>query len=59
VRDQLRAGFGGVHPDATSNQVRPSQEWLVMTLLDIQSKLDRLLGPTTPEEPGGAGDPTP
>jgi hypothetical protein len=59
VRDQLRAGFGGVHPDATSNQVRPSQEWLVMTLLDIQSKLDRLLGPTTPEEPGGAGNPTP
>jgi hypothetical protein len=59
VRDQLRAGFGGVHPDATSNQVRPSQEWLVMTLLDIQSKLDRLLGPTTPEEPGGAGDTTP
>jgi hypothetical protein len=59
VRDQLRAGFGGVHPDATNNQVRPSQEWLAMTLLDIQSKLDRLLGPTTPEEPGGAGDPTP
>jgi hypothetical protein len=24
--------------------VRPSQEWLVATLLDIQSKLDRLLG---------------
>jgi hypothetical protein len=30
-----------------------------MTLLDIQGKLDRLLGPTTPEEPGGAGDTTP
>jgi hypothetical protein len=25
--------------------VRPSQEWIVATLLDIQSKLDRLLPP--------------
>ena len=57
VRDQLRAGFGGVHPDAASNQVRPSQEWLVATLLDIQSKLDQLLGPT-PADPGGAGETT-
>jgi hypothetical protein len=45
VRDQLRAGFGGVHPDAPAPQVRPSQEWIVATLLDIQSKLDRLLPP--------------
>jgi hypothetical protein len=54
VRDELRAGFGGVHPDATGPQVRPSQAWLVDTLLDIQSKLDRLLGqpPTPPDEPG-------
>lgn len=58
VRDQLRAGFGGVHPDATNNQVRPSQEWLVETLLDIQSKLDRPLGPTA-GDPGGAGDAAP
>jgi hypothetical protein len=45
-----------VHPDATSKQVRPSQEWLVATLLDIQVKLDRLLGrprppPAMPDEP--------
>jgi hypothetical protein len=59
VRDQLRAGFGGVHPDATTNQVRPSQEWLVETLLDIQSKLDRLLGPTAEDPGSGAGDTAP
>jgi hypothetical protein len=56
VRDQLRAGFGGVHPDATGPQVRPSQEWLVTTLLDIQTKLDQLLG-QPPQPPGQAGEP--
>jgi hypothetical protein len=55
VRDQLRAGFGGVHPDATGPQVRPSQEWLVTTLLDIQAKLDQLLGTPSPP-PGQAGE---
>ena len=56
VRDQLRGGFGGVHPDATNNQVRPSQDWIVATLLDIQAKLDQLLGQPPP---GQAGEPPP
>ena len=46
VRDQLRAGFGGLHPGATGPQVRPSQAFIVATLLDIQAKLDQLLGPS-------------
>jgi N-acetylmuramoyl-L-alanine amidase len=54
VREELRAGFGGVQPDAPGPEVRPSQEWLVATLLDIQSKLDRLLG-QPPQPPGQAG----
>jgi hypothetical protein len=57
VRDELRAGFGGVHPDPPGPQVRPSQAWLVDTLLDIQSKLDRLL--SQPPPPPGQADQTP
>ena len=54
VRDQLRAGFGGVHPGATGDQVRPSQAFIVATLLDIQSKLEQLLGQPaqTPDQSG-------
>jgi len=53
VRDQLRAGFGGVHPGATGPQVRSSQAFIVETLLDIQAKLDQLLG-----QPGQTPDPS-
>jgi hypothetical protein len=54
VRDQLRAGFGGVHPGATGNQVRPSQAFIVATLLDIQNKLEQLLSQPaqTPDQSG-------
>jgi len=53
VRSQLRAGFGGVHPGATGPQVRASQAFIVATLLDIQAKLDQLLG-----QPGQTPDPS-
>ena len=54
VRDQLRAGFGGVHPGATGNQVRPSQAFIVATLLDIQAMLEQLLSQSaqTPDQAG-------
>ena len=54
VREQLRAGFGGLHPGATGPQVRPSQAFIVETLLDIQAKLDQLLGQSaqTPDQSG-------
>jgi N-acetylmuramoyl-L-alanine amidase/LAGLIDADG-like domain len=54
VREQLRAGFGGVHPGATGPQVRASQAFIVATLLDIQAKLDQLLPPPaqTPDQSG-------
>jgi hypothetical protein len=54
VRNQLRAGFGGVHPGATGDQVRPSQAFIVATLLDIQSKLEQLLSQPaqTPDQSG-------
>jgi hypothetical protein len=50
----LRAGFGGVHPGATGDQVRPSQAFIVATLLDIQAKLDQLLSQSaqTPDQSG-------
>ena len=50
VRDQLRAGFGGLHPGATGPQVRPSQAFIVETLLDIQAKLDQLLTSLPPPQ---------
>jgi N-acetylmuramoyl-L-alanine amidase len=54
VRNQLRAGFGGVHPGATGDQVRPSQAFIIATLLDIQSKLEQLLSQPaqTPDQSG-------
>jgi hypothetical protein len=57
MRQELRAGFGGVHPDAIGNQVRPSQEFIVATLLDIQSKLEQLLSQSA-QAPDQSGETT-
>ena len=58
VREQLRAGFGGVHPGATGPQVRASQAFIVATLLDIQAKLDQLLVPPPAQTPDQSGETT-
>ena len=50
----VKQGFGGVHPGATGDQVRPSQAFIIATLLDIQSKLEQLLSQPaqTPDQSG-------
>jgi hypothetical protein len=45
VTEVARAGFGGLHPDATGPQIRPSQAWLFDTVGEIH---DAVVEPPPP-----------